>query len=468
MMQFFASGIYSDSPSTAVSRFKAVCHFFKYLFCILFSCFALVLPVHSAGWELVFSDEFNGHSLDRNKWATRYIYENETLDRFNDEKERYRDYQNHVLSDGVLSLVARRDEAGVYESGMIRTHRTFYYGYYEARVFLPAGKGVWPAFWLVGDYDIDGKTWHPPEIDIFEYVINGVEDKDNMLHSAVADKSGNDAEAFSYVDPSFRLKHKELYADGPLNAAWHTAGLVWAPDRVSFFWDGRHIYTRSYKWLRKDGLLGPPAQVVLNFAVGGGWAGRHGIDASVFPQAFKIDHVRICQFTPGAKGGRLCGGSSETPNPEEFGYTAPFNDMAKPVLLPAKFIGSGGRVAKETATFSGNEHPVLRIPFRLPEGYPNDRTMNVSFINDETGASTASLSQRLEDGKAEGGRGDMRSLEFVVPSLAKGTYLIQAAVTTASGGKSGQMQSVPVSCQTGVAQPEKARSCRFLQVEAVQ
>src|SRR5215218_5781420 len=81
-----------------------------------------VLPAKSAwssGWELVFSDEFDGNKLDRNKWATRYIYQNETMDHFNDEKERYRD--NHVLSDGVLSLVAKKIEStDLFESAMIR------------------------------------------------------------------------------------------------------------------------------------------------------------------------------------------------------------------------------------------------------------------------------------------------------------------------------------------------------------
>ncbi|WP_409190073.1 hypothetical protein [Bradyrhizobium sp. RDM4] len=68
-----------------------------------------LLPIKSAmavGWELVFSDEFNGNQLDRNRWATRFLYSNETMDHFNDEKQRYGD--NHVLSDGVLSLVAKK------------------------------------------------------------------------------------------------------------------------------------------------------------------------------------------------------------------------------------------------------------------------------------------------------------------------------------------------------------------------
>src|ERR1700722_11327656 len=258
-----------------------------------------------AGWEMVFSDEFNEGTLDRNKWATRYIYQNETLDHFNDENERYRDTQVK-LSEGTLNLIAEKKVGSDYfESGMIRSHRTFYYGYYEARVFLPSGKGIWPAFWLEADYDIDGKTWHPPEIDIFEFVINGVEDKANSLHSNTMGPWS--AESYTYVDKSFLLRFQNMYGSEDLNLGWHTAGFVWAPDRISFFWDGRLIYSRMYQWLRKDGQLGPPAHVDLNFAIGGAWAGRHGIDEAAFPQAFKVDYIRVCQYTNSEHGGRQCG-----------------------------------------------------------------------------------------------------------------------------------------------------------------
>jgi beta-glucanase (GH16 family) len=88
----------------------------------------------SAGWELVFSDEFNGDKLDRTKWATRYLYQNETMDHFNDENQRYRD--GHVVADGVLNLIAKKMPGSVslYESAMIRSHRTFYYGDRHLRV----------------------------------------------------------------------------------------------------------------------------------------------------------------------------------------------------------------------------------------------------------------------------------------------------------------------------------------------
>jgi len=359
-------------------------------------------PAHSAGWELVFSDEFNDDKLDRTKWATRYIYQNETMDHFNDEKQRYRD--NHVLSNGVLSLVAKKiDGSDMFESAMIRSHRTFYYGYYEARVFLPSAKGVWPAFWLEADYDIDGRTWHPPEADIFEFVINGVEDKANSLHSNVLAPFSE--KQYTYVDKNFMLKFQNMYAGEDLNQGWHTAGFVWAPDRISMFWDGRLIYTRMYQWLRKDGQIGPPAHVDLNFAVGGAWAGRHGIDEAAFPQAFKIDYVRVCQFADSDKGTRQCGPSEVTPDPKEFGYSSTIRDMAKPAFLPVK--AAGERQNAGVLSLKSADPLKLEVPIEVPEGYPSNRLLQAWVYDPAARSTVTTVERKLQDSaikkRADGG-----------------------------------------------------------------
>ena len=422
------------------------------------------VPANSAGWELVLSDEFNGDKLDRTKWATRYLYQNETLDHFNDEKQRYRD--NHVLSGGVLSLVAKKiDGSDLFESAMIRSHRTFYYGYYEARVFLPSAKGVWPAFWLEADYDIDGKTWHPPEIDIFEFVINGVEDKANSLHSA---SSGPWSEKlYTHVDKSFLLKFQNMYSSEDLNLGWHTAGFVWAPDRISFFWDGRLIYTRMYQWLRKDGQLGPPAHVDLNFAVGGGWAGRHGIDEAAFPQAFKIDYIRVCQYTNSDKGTRQCGPSEVTPDPKEFGYSAAVNDMPKPTFLT---VDKAGDKRPNTGVLSLNaKDPInIEIPIRLPENYPSNRLLQV-WVYDQTARSTvATVDRKLQESLLKKGPDGAGVVELSLPALQRpGNFVLDARLTSETTDDKGAKQVLPspVTCSTGVAQPVKGRSCRLLSLQ---
>jgi beta-glucanase (GH16 family) len=419
-------------------------------------------PALSAGWELVFSDEFDGDKLDRTKWATRYLYNNETMDRFNDENQRYRD--NHIVSGGVLNLVAKKNPGSdVFESAMIRSHRTFYYGYYEARVFFPNARGVWPAFWLEADYDLDGKTWHPPEIDIFEFVINGVEDKANMFHSNTA---GNwTAQSYTFVDSSFLLKFQNLMSKEDLNQGWHTTGFVWAPDRISLFWDGRLIYTRMYQWLRKDGQLGPPAHVDLNFAVGGKWAGRHGIDEAAFPQTFKVDYVRVCQFTSSERGTRQCGPSELTPDPKDFGYIAAFNDMPKPAFLSLNKAGKNRQPDAGILSLNTAEPLDLEIPIKVPENYPANRTLQVSVADEATGATVASANARLQEGSLKKRADGASIVALSMPAIQQaGNYVLAGKLTAEVAGDNGAREVLPspVTCSTDVIQPIKARSCRLL------
>ncbi|WMT72897.1 glycoside hydrolase family 16 protein [Bradyrhizobium sp. Ash2021] len=421
----------------------------------------------SAGWELVFSDEFNGDKLDRTKWATRYLYQNETMDHFNDENQRYRD--GHVVADGVLNLIAKKMPGSVslYESAMIRSHRTFYYGYYEARVFLPNAKGVWPAFWLEADYDIDGKTWHPPEIDIFEFVINGVEDKANSLHSNVVGPWS--AQQYTYVDRSFELKFQNMYGSEDLNQGWHTVGFVWAPDKISLFWDGKLMYTRNYQWLRSDGKLGPPAHVDLNFAVGGSkWAGRHGIDEAAFPQTFKIDYLRVCQYTTSERGGRQCGPSELTPDPKQFGYSAPLNDMAKPAFLGVSKVVAGKRPNAGVLALSTSDKLDVEIPLKIPEDYPSDRTLQLTVYDKATGAIVGSANTKLQ---VEAGKKRADGSTVAVASLPAvqrpGNYILFGRLTADVPNGSGARQVLPspVTCSTDVVQPAKATVCKLLYLD---
>ena len=251
------------------------------------------------GYALVFNDEFSGTALNRSKWFTRYIYGSETLDRLNDENQRYADNDNHRVKNGVLYLVAKRNKlskpSGInYESGMIRSDFTLRYGFFEARVKMPAGLGVWPAFWVNSDVSENGKLSHPPEIDFFEFVNNGKDDKITDIHSA-ATKDPELPTRFSYEHPSFKPSIQRYRAPFNFSDGFHTIGAEWTPEELSVYVDGLKLYTRNFRWLYKDGSLAGPAHVLLNLAIGGQWAGRYGIDDSAFPQALAIDWVRIYQ-----------------------------------------------------------------------------------------------------------------------------------------------------------------------------
>jgi beta-glucanase (GH16 family) len=254
------------------------------------------------GYVLAFNDEFNGPALNRSKWFTRYIQAGGTLDRLSGEQQRYRDNNNHSISNGILSLTARKvssgDPEGInYESGMLRSDWTARHGYFEARVKMPRGIGLWPAFWLVSDVSASGALGWPPEIDIFEFVNNGVEDRPHMLHSGVVAHAGSPS-LLSYADPAFNTTWTYYAAPFNFDEGWHTVGAEWDATSVTVYVDGRRIYTRSYLWKFPDGSAAGPAHILLNLAVGGPWAGRHGIDDAALPQSLQINWVRAYRKSP--------------------------------------------------------------------------------------------------------------------------------------------------------------------------
>ncbi len=258
------------------------------------------------GYALVFNDEFNGSELDRAKWFTRLIHNGPegggTLDRLNDEKQHYADKDNHVEAGGILRLVARRltgeQPGGInYQSGMIRSDWTMRYGFLEARVKMPGGKGVWPAFWLISDVGESGRMSWPPEIDVFEFVNNVENDKVNKIHIAANVPKGT-TPVWLYRDPGFKPQFHDWVAPFDFDKGWHTIAIEWTPERLSWYVDGLNIMSRAYAWAYNDGDIAPPGHILLNLAIGGHWAGRFGIDDGAFPQSLDIDWVRSYQKLP--------------------------------------------------------------------------------------------------------------------------------------------------------------------------
>ncbi|MDQ7250223.1 glycoside hydrolase family 16 protein [Dongia sedimenti] len=272
-------------------------------------------PTLAQGWVITFEDDFDGSSLDKSKWFTRYIYDNGKQDHLNDEKQRYRESGNHVFEDGVLNLVAKKpNSSGVYTSGMIRSRQTFRYGYFEARIKMPAGKGLWPAFWLNSDYDENGKLSWPPEIDIMEYVQNGVTEHPFMVHSNVALTKNVQGGEWLYRDPNFDQKWTFYNAREDLTKDWHVYGLLWdTDDTVTAYLDGKKLWQRTYRWLYPDGRQAGPAHILINLAVGGKWAGAGGIDNSKFPASLQVDYVRVCKRATNVQGQETCGRSEFAP-----------------------------------------------------------------------------------------------------------------------------------------------------------
>ena len=297
--------------------------------CFFAVFFATSIPTNAyAGWNMVFHDEFDGPTLNHDEWFTRGMASGDTLDHLNDEKEVYRDNNNHIFMDGHIALTARYIGDGKYESGMLRSKRSFYYGYFEGRIKLPSAKGVWPAFWFCSDYDDEGHTGWPPEVDIFEFANNAKDDTVFMVHSAV----GNDDQVKpSYTDPKY--SHNNYHSDVDMTKDWHVWGMMWLPDSISMYLDGKKLYSKPYKWTYANGQMAGPAYIILNLAIGGQWAGRYGIDNDVFPQSLDVDYVRVYQYD--ASKPNTVTSLPNVPDLASISYNGP-GDLVRPTVYPAE------------------------------------------------------------------------------------------------------------------------------------
>jgi len=232
---------------------------------------------------LIWSDEFDGPSIDLSKWSFEvgYIRNNE-LQYYTDN-----DSDNAYIENGNLVIEARQEEMDgyAYTSASLNTKGKFstLYGRIEMRAKLPYGKGMWPAFWTMGaNYDTVG--WPASgEIDIME-MIGGGKGKDDLVHGTIHWQEG--------IQGHQSMAGTKQLSTGIFADDYHVFAIDWAPDLVTWYLDGAP-YSTAY--LYTDAMkdeFGKPQFILLNLAVGGNWPGSP--DAStVFPQKYYIDYVRV-------------------------------------------------------------------------------------------------------------------------------------------------------------------------------
>lgn len=278
------------------------------------------------GYALVFSDDFNGDSLDRNAWCTRLAFGNGaklqvddaqcrgpgetqgTGDFLRDEQQRYRDYNTkgetlHEVKDGQLRLRAThtgKDSYASFESAMIRSKQSWKPSASESyfiatRVRLPNVVGSFAAVWLASGFAPDGKVAWPPELDILEAALNGKDDRDNMVRIGAhvdGPQTQSGEEEFSRVGSHFDTQWNNYSADSSLRDVWIDVTAEWTTDGACISYGGDFAACERYKWLEPSGKNAAAAQLILNLAVGGAWAGRYGVDGST-PMAMDVDYVRV-------------------------------------------------------------------------------------------------------------------------------------------------------------------------------
>jgi beta-glucanase (GH16 family) len=244
----------------------------------------------AAEWREVWRDDFAGAELDWTRWAV----EENGHGGGNNELQYYRDRPRNVrVENGHLVLEAHREAVNVagvrkdYSSGRIRTKRRadWLHGRFEITAQLPAGKGLWPAFWMLPSEETYGGWAASGEIDIME--LRGGEP--DRVHGTL--HFGGAWPRNVHRGGSHRL------AQGDFASGMRTFALEWERGSFRWFVDGVAYHTET-NWSSEGGPFPAPFDrrfhLILNLAVGGGFGGPVSPETR-FPAQIRVDTVRVLQ-----------------------------------------------------------------------------------------------------------------------------------------------------------------------------
>jgi beta-glucanase (GH16 family) len=253
-------------------------------------------PSHSplspaSNWSIVWSDEFDGPDGTRPD-TTRWVHDLGGGGWGNQELQTYTDRaENAVVRDGALVITVRAERvtgrdgiARDYTSARLTTRGRFAqtHGRFEARIQVPRGQGLWPAFWLLGA-DIDSVGWPAcGELDIMENIGREPTRIHGTLHGPGYSGAGS-------------LGASTLSPDGAAFAdRFHVFAVEWEPSEIRWLLNGQPFASRrptdlppGARWVFDHDFF-----LLLNVAVGGRWPGSPD-DTTSFPQEMKVDYVRV-------------------------------------------------------------------------------------------------------------------------------------------------------------------------------
>lgn len=256
----------------------------------LLCCLLFVSALSAQCPTLVWSDEFDGTSLNTDNWTyqTGDGCDIGICDWGNNEQQSYQ--QNNVsVANGVLSIVARREEVGgkFYSSGRINTKnkQEFRYGYLEARMKVPPGRGLWPAFWMLPTDEVYGFWPQSGEIDIMEWVGREPERLFGTLH-------------FGQPVPMNQSTGVNLdLTDAAWSDEYHTYAVEWEENTITWYVDGYRYGSRTTANLNgQNWPFDQDFHFLLNMAVGGTFGGS--VSNSAFPATMEVDYVRVYESRP--------------------------------------------------------------------------------------------------------------------------------------------------------------------------
>jgi len=249
-------------------------------------------PKQPEGYALVWSDEFNGKNgsqPDPSKWTYDIGgsgWGNHELEYYTNRRE------NARIENGNLVIAARQEPYKApdgadfdYTSARLKTQGLFShaYGRFEARIKLPAGQGLWPAFWMLGD-NFGSAGWPKcGEIDIMENVGKEPGINHGSLHGPSSTNATSDLTATI-----------TLPAGQALSNDFHVYAVEWEPDAIRFYLDANLYATFAAAQWPPGGtwIFDHRFFLILNVAVGGDWPGSPD-DTTDFPQTMLVDYVRV-------------------------------------------------------------------------------------------------------------------------------------------------------------------------------
>ena len=243
-------------------------------------------------YSLVWSDEFDGTTINTNNWS----YQVEPAGRFNNEWQAYTNStENAYIENGNMVIEAKYNGKGLtpgnFTSARMITQKkqNFKYGKISARIKVPYGQGIWPAFWMLGsnikENNSNGTVDWPycGEIDIMEKI--GGSGNEKVVHGTL--HYFDDTLGYNPAPTGSKTLTENLSNDYHVyEIEWDESKIIWKFDGIEYH---RQIITSSnYNEFRND------FYILLNVAVGGTWPGNPD-GATVFPQKMLVDWVRVYQ-----------------------------------------------------------------------------------------------------------------------------------------------------------------------------
>lgn len=252
------------------------------------------LPGHAAetpAWQLAWSDEFDQPDGSAPS-GTNWVYDLGGGGWGNQELETYTSRRvNSRIEEGMLVIEARKESftgtdhiARDYTSARLKTQGrgAWTYGRIEARMKLPSGQGIWPAFWMLGT-NISTAGWPGcGEIDIMENIGR----EPSIVHATLHGPGYSGGKGIG--------TGKTLPGGQKLSDAFHVYSIEWETNRIRWFYDNQLYFTVTPAQL-PDGakwVFDHPHFIILNLAVGGAWPGNPDT-TTVFPQKLVVDYVRV-------------------------------------------------------------------------------------------------------------------------------------------------------------------------------